>query len=59
MAQKQFMKINKKAYPIITCKAETALNRAKEYLSSTAVTPDVIFFDLPGTVNSAGILIHL
>src|SRR4051812_45243991 len=48
-AMKQFQTINKKAYPIIKCKAENALERALEYMSQLTVEPDVIFFDLPGT----------
>lgn len=56
IAQKQFMSINKKAYTIKRCKSETALNEADSLFQSSSVPLDVIFFDLPGTVNSAGIL---
>ncbi len=56
LAQRQFMTINKKAYPIEQCKAETALTTANALLQSSTVPFDVFFFDLPGTVNSAGIL---
>ena len=55
-AMKQFQSINKKAYPIIKSKAENALERASEYVSQSAVAPDVIFFDLPGTANTKGVL---
>ena len=58
-AMKQFQAINKKAYPIIKCKAETALEKASEYRSQSAVVPDVIFFDLPGTANTKGVLTTL
>jgi cellulose biosynthesis protein BcsQ len=58
-AMKQFQAINKKAYPIIKCKAENALEEAAEYVSRSAVTPDVIFFDLPGTANTKGVLTTL
>jgi cellulose biosynthesis protein BcsQ len=58
-AMKQFQTINKKAYPIIKCKAELALEKALEYTSQTAVVPDVIFFDLPGTANTKGVLTTL
>ena len=50
---------HKKAYPIIKSKAENALERASEYVSQSAVVPDVIFFDLPGTANTKGILTTL
>ena len=58
-AMKQFQAINKKAYPIIRCKAENALEVASDYLSQSAVVPDVIFFDLPGTANTKGVLTTL
>jgi cellulose biosynthesis protein BcsQ len=55
-AYRQFTVINKKAYPIIQHKADTVLEAAKDFIQSTAVIPEIIFFDLPGTVNTAGIL---
>lgn len=59
VAMKQFQIINKKAYPIIKCKAENALETASEYLSQCTVVPDIIFFDLPGTANTKGVLTTL
>ncbi|MBW7941035.1 MAG: ParA family protein [Candidatus Kuenenia stuttgartiensis] len=59
VALKQFQNISKKAYPIIKCKAETALDKASEYLEQATVKPDVIFFDLPGTANTKGVLTTL
>lgn len=56
VAFKQFQTINKKAYPIIKCKAEEALNKALEYLQQSAVHWNIIFFDLPGTANTKGVL---
>ncbi|RLJ75099.1 ParA family protein [Pedobacter alluvionis] len=58
-AMKQFHSINKKAYPVFKCKAETALDQASEYVSQSAVKPDIIFFDLPGTANTKGVLTTL
>lgn len=58
-AMKQFQTINKKAYPIIKSRAENALEKASEYVSQSAVVPDVIFFDLPGTANTKGVLTTL
>jgi cellulose biosynthesis protein BcsQ len=58
-AMKQFHAINKKAYPIFKSKAETALERASEYVSQSVIKPDVIFFDLPGTANTKGVLTTL
>lgn len=59
MAMKQFQTINKKAYPIIKCKAENALEKASEYVDKSVIVPDVAFFDLPGTANTKGVLTTL
>lgn len=56
MAYKQFTTINKKAYPIMKHKAESLLEAAHDFAESSTVPIDVIFFDLPGTVNTPGIL---
>ncbi|MFH6972660.1 ParA family protein [Flavobacterium petrolei] len=56
VAFKQFTTINKKAYPIIQHKAEGVLEAANDFLESASVPVDFIFFDLPGTVNTSGIL---
>ena len=55
-AMKQFQAINKKAYPIVKSRAEYALDKALEYINGPAVEPDIIFFDLPGTANTKGVL---
>lgn len=56
LAFKQFTAINKKAYPIVKSKAESILETAHHFLNTASVPVDVAFFDLPGTVNSPGIL---
>lgn len=56
LAYKQFSTINKKAYPIIQHKAENILEAAQEFIDDSPFPIDIIFFDLPGTVNSPGIL---
>ncbi|MFH6987945.1 ParA family protein [Flavobacterium collinsii] len=56
LAYKQFTTINKKAYPIMMQKADSVLQAAHEYVKNSAVPIDVVFFDLPGTVNTSGIL---
>lgn len=56
MAYEQFTTLNKKAYPVMTCRAEEAIDIAANFLAQTAVTYDFVFFDMPGTINSAGIL---
>lgn len=59
MAMKQFQTINKKAYPIIKTKADNALETALNHISQLSVEPDIIFFDLPGTANTKGVLTAL
>lgn len=58
-AMKQFKEINKKAYSIIKCKAENALEVASEQIAQLPTKPDIIFFDLPGTANTKGVLTTL
>src|SRR5699024_2693457 len=43
-AMKQFQTINKKAYPIIRCKAENALEKASVYINRSAGDADVTRF---------------
>lgn len=56
VAFKQFSTINKKAYSIIQHKAEGVLEAADDFLKSASSPIDFVFFDLPGTVNTPGIL---
>lgn len=56
IAYKQFSTINKKAYPIVQMRADGILEAAEEFTSNSEIPIDVIFFDLPGTVNTPGIL---
>lgn len=56
LAYKQFTTINKKAYPIIQHKAENVLEQAREFVNASSIPIEVVFFDLPGTVNTPGIL---
>lgn len=56
MAHKQFTSINKKAYPVIQHKAEGVLEAAQDFIAGSTTPIDLVFFDLPGTVNSPGIL---
>lgn len=56
LAYRQFTTINKKAYPVLQCRADEALSEAETFLVSSTVPVDVVFFDLPGTVNTPGLL---
>jgi cellulose biosynthesis protein BcsQ len=52
----QFQQTARKAYKVINSSPEKALAHAQELINSCTDKIDVIFFDLPGTVDSAGIL---
>lgn len=56
MAYNQFRELNKRAYPIVRAKAEEAIEVAEEQIEKSEQPFDLVLFDLPGTVNSAGVL---
>lgn len=56
MAYNQFKELKKRAYPIVRAKAEEAIEVAEEYIEKSEQPFDLVLFDLPGTVNSAGVL---
>ena len=53
MAYEQVQRLEKKAYPVIESTPEDAVSKVKE-LADTDF--DFIFFDLPGTINNAGVV---
>ncbi len=55
-AYQQFTTLNKKAYEIIQHKPENVLETALRYINNSSVPIHVVLFDLPGTVNTPGIL---
>ena len=55
VAFEQFSRLKKKTYPIVNSAPENAVEVAKGYIES-ATPPDVIFFDLTGTVNNPAII---
>ena len=72
MAYEQFTQLGKKAYPVLCSPPEKAIAAADEYVAGTdnkpdivffdlpgTVKPDIVFFDLPGTVNSEGVISSL
>lgn len=56
MAHRQFKALNKKAYPVIREKPDSVLEAVTTILNSTPEKVDIVFFDLPGTVNTPGIM---
>lgn len=56
MAYNQFKELDKRAYPILCSSPENAIATAEEFLLNEGRDFDIVFFDLPGTVNSQGVL---
>lgn len=54
-AFEQFARLKKKMYPIVDSRPETAIEKAKAFIGKET-PPDIIFFDLPGTVNNPGVI---
>ena len=55
-AKALFEKIKKPTYPVVSTKPETALVDAEKFLANNARKFDVVFFDLPGTVNNLDVV---
>jgi cellulose biosynthesis protein BcsQ len=59
LAHLLFTTIKKKAYPVLQCRSEEALIRVEEFVKSSSFPIDIVFIDLPGTVNTPGVLTTL
>ncbi|MBB4038299.1 cellulose biosynthesis protein BcsQ [Dysgonomonas hofstadii] len=58
MAYEQFTRLNgKKAYPVVRSNTDNAIADAEKTVEESERGFDIIFFDLPGTMNNRG-LIH-
>lgn len=56
MAYKQFTALKRKAYMIEKSLPNDAITTAENLIEQAANQPDIIFFDLPGTLNSKGVV---
>ena len=56
LACDHFRKIRKNAYTIIKSDAVNALDDAERMVAAEDVKPDVVFFDMPGTLRSNGVI---
>lgn len=56
LAFQQFKTIGKKAYPVVMSSPVDAIETAKNLLEGTEEKFDIVFFDLPGTMNSKGVV---
>ncbi|KJF43645.1 ParA family protein [Draconibacterium sediminis] len=56
LAYRQFSTIKRKAYPVEKSMPEDAIDVAENLIDGATIQPDIIFFDLPGTLNSRGVV---
>ncbi|WP_321375007.1 ParA family protein [uncultured Draconibacterium sp.] len=56
LAYKQFTALKRKAYQVEKSMPEDAIDVAENLIDGATVQPDIIFFDLPGTLNSKGVV---
>ena len=56
VACEHFRKSGRKAFPIIRSNAVKALDDADRLLSEDGYRPEIVFFDLPGTLKSDGVI---
>ncbi|PXV57140.1 AAA domain-containing protein [Dysgonomonas alginatilytica] len=57
MAYHQFKEISKKAYPVVASNPVDAIADAQKLIEDSEGKIDIIFFDLPGTMNSKGVVL--
>lgn len=51
-----FDSLGKQTYPIVCSKPEEGIAKAREFLAGEPTGYDVVFFDLPGTINNEGVI---
>ncbi|NDV97318.1 ParA family protein [Dysgonomonas sp. 521] len=56
LAYNQFRGLEKKAYPVVMSDPVNAIDTANKVIKDSPVKFDIIFFDLPGTMNSKGVV---
>lgn len=55
MAHQQFTTLKRNAYTVVDSSPVEAINAAQKLLENQTNQPDIILFDLPGTLNTKGI----
>ncbi len=56
MAFNQFTELNRKAYPVEESDPTNAIESAQKLIAQSDTHFDIIFFDLPGTLNTQGVV---
>lgn len=59
LLQRQFERLQKKAYPVIRTTPENAENDVRVFLASEPELYDVVLYDLPGTMGTKGVIYTL
>ncbi len=56
LALNHFKSLGKCAYPIIDCDPTEAVEAARKLIEEEEIKPDIVLFDIPGSVRSSGVL---
>lgn len=56
LLQRQFERLKLKAWPVVRSTPDKAVDDARVFLESESEVYDVVLFDLPGTINTSGVL---
>lgn len=56
LAYNQFTTLQRNAYPVVESTPEEAIKAAEQLISTSDEPFDFVFFDLPGTLNSSGVI---
>ena len=56
LALNQFKSDNRGVYPVVSSNTMDAITTARQLIDSSDTEFDIIFFDLPGTLNTKGVL---
>ena len=56
LLQRQFERLQKKAYPVLRSTPDYAKTDVRVFLDSEPEAYDVVLYDLPGTMNTNGVL---
>lgn len=56
LLQRQFARLQKKAYPVLRSTPENAINDVRIFLDSESEPYDVVLYDLPGTMGTKGVI---
>lgn len=59
MMVRQFKSTGQKAWPILRTKVENAVRDVTAYIERETDQPDIVLFDMPGTIGTSGVLTQL